>query len=262
MKVAQSFSLFGVLALYGLATIDADEQPKIVGGEKENDAVPYQISLQVLINSFYGLGPKTWAHNCGGSIVSPNYVVSAAHCLDGIDAPRMSIVYGTNDLRNDGNKGTRTMIQSFKIHPDYVELDRCDIGIIRVVDSFVYSDAVKPISYSDEHVDGGVPCVLTGWGYTLPVRVGRTPQDLQRAELTTITNEECRTRGFPVNPTEICTFTRIGQGACGGDSGGPLVCNNQLAGVVSYGTRFCGIGSPDVFTRVSEFKTWIDENQL
>ncbi|XP_058817324.1 chymotrypsin-2-like [Topomyia yanbarensis] len=216
MKVVQSFSLVGVLALYGLVTANADEQQtKIVGGEMAKESVPYQISLQVLINSFYGLGPRTWTHNCGGSIIAPYYVVSAAHCLNGIEAPRMSIIYGTKDLRNDGSKGTRTLVKSYKIHPDYVELDRCDIGLIRVVDQFVYSANVKPIKYSADPVAGGVPCSLTGWGYTIPIRIGRTPKDLQRAELTTITNEECKSRGFPVNPTEICTFTRFGQGACG-----------------------------------------------
>ncbi|XP_058822549.1 chymotrypsin-1-like isoform X2 [Topomyia yanbarensis] len=263
MKVVQSFSLVGLLALYGLVTATADKkQTKIVGGDIATVPIPYQISLQVLINSFHGFGPKTWTHNCGGSIIAPYYVVSAAHCLDGIEAPRMSIVYGTNDLRNNSSKGTRTLVESYKIHPSYVELNRNDIGIIRVVDQIVFNEIVQPIVYSAEKVAGGVRCLLTGWGYTMPKPIGRTPMDLRVVELTTITNKECKNRGSAVNPTEICTFTRIGQGACLGDSGGPLVCKNQVSGVVSYGTRFCGIGSPDVFTRVSEFKTWLDENQL
>ncbi|XP_055641005.1 chymotrypsin-1-like [Toxorhynchites rutilus septentrionalis] len=262
MKVMRSLSLVGVLTLCSLAaTVNGDEQSKVVGGQRADERIPYQISLQVMINSFYGFGPKTWAHNCGGSIIAPRYVISAAHCLDDIEASRLSIVSGTNDLRNDGSKGTRHMVEWYKIHEDYIELNRSDIGIIRVDEPFVFNDSVQPIKYSDNQVGGGETCLLTGWGYTMPIRIGRTPSDLQKAELVTITNEECRARSFPVNPTEMCTFTRIGQGACGGDSGGPLVCNNELAGVVSYGTRFCGIGSPDVFTRVSEFKSWIDANQ-
>lgn len=262
MKVARSFPLVGVLTLYGLVSVHGSEQGKIVGGDMSKQRIPYQISLQVMINSFYGFGPMTWAHNCGGSIVSPKYVITAAHCLDNIEASRLSIISGTNDLRNDGSKGTRHIVESYKIHPDYIELNRSDIGIIRVREPFVYSDTTQPIVYSSQEVAGGETCLLTGWGYTMPIRIGRTPKDLQQAEVDTITNEDCRRRGFPVNPTELCTFTRAGKGACGGDSGGPLVCNNQLSGVVSYGTRFCGIGSPDVFTRVSEFKAWIDENQL
>lgn len=45
-----------------------------------------------------------------------------------------------------------------------------------------------------------------------------------------------------------------------GDSGGPLAYNGSLVGVVSYGTAICAIGQPDVYTRVSSFVDWIDEN--
>ncbi|KAL1401151.1 hypothetical protein pipiens_001986 [Culex pipiens pipiens] len=264
MVTMKSFPLVGgILAvLYGLVSVNGNEQTKVVGGTQSRERVPHQISLQIMINSLYGFGPKTWAHNCGGSIVSPSYVITAAHCLDGIEASRLSIVSGTNDLRNDGAKGSRRLVASYKIHPEYKELDKCDIGIMRTQEPFVFDASTQPIRYSDTQVGGGESCTLTGWGYTMPIRIGRTPQDLQQAELKTITNEECRSKGFPVNPTEICTFTRAGQGACGGDSGGPLVWNGELIGVVSYGTRFCGIGSPDVFTRVSEFKAWLDENQV
>nr|XP_019563782.2 chymotrypsin-1-like [Aedes albopictus] len=261
MGTTQWFPLVGVLVLSSLMVASGNDNSKIVGGTTSSDAVPYQISLQIMARSYYGLGPLEWMHNCGGSIVSPLYVVSAAHCLDGIDPARLSVVSGTNDLRDNGSKGTRRKVSWFKIHPDYIELNRSDIGIIKVAEPFTFNAKEQPITYSDKQVGGGVDCVLTGWGYTMPVRIGKTPQDLQEAQLRTITNAECRSRGFPVNPTEICTFTRVGQGACGGDSGGPLVCNHELVGVVSYGTRFCGIGSPDVFTRVSEFKSWIDENQ-
>ncbi|EAT41451.1 AAEL006919-PA [Aedes aegypti] len=250
-----------VLVLSGLVIVSGNDNSKIVGGQTAMNPIPYQISLQIMARSFYGFGPMEWMHNCGGSIVSERYVVSAAHCLDGIDASRLSVISGTNDLRNNGSKGTRHMVSWFKIHPDYIELNRSDIGIIKVAEPFTFGTKEQPITYSDKQVGGGVECLLTGWGYTMPVRIGKTPEDLLEAQLRTITNDECRSRGFPVNPTEICTFTRLGQGACGGDSGGPLVCNDELVGVVSYGTRFCGIGSPDVFTRVSEFKSWIDENQ-
>lgn len=263
MKAVQSFSLvIAVLALYGQKDVCGDKNSKIVGGENAQERIPYQISLQIMASSFYGFGPMKWMHNCGGSVISESYVISAAHCLDGLSPSRLSIVSGTNDLRNDGSQGTRHSIEWFKIHPDYIELNRSDIGIIRVKEPFTFGDKVQPIKYSQMEVGGGVECLLTGWGYTMPIRIGKTPQDLQQARMSTITNEECQGRGFPVNPTEICTLTRAGKGACGGDSGGPLVCNKELAGVVSYGTRFCGIGSPDVFTRVSEFKSWIDANQI
>uniref|UniRef100_A0A182FSP2 Peptidase S1 domain-containing protein n=1 Tax=Anopheles albimanus TaxID=7167 RepID=A0A182FSP2_ANOAL len=259
---------FFLITMSGITRADVDpsttqsDDSKIVGGTKAEERIPYQISLQVLVSTWFGFGPRRWMHNCGGSIVNEYYVVTAAHCLDGMNASRMSIVAGTNDLRNDGAKGTRYMIASYLIHPDYIELNRSDIGVMRTTQRIQFNEKVQPITYSSTFVGGNQTCLLTGWGYTMPVRIGSTPQDLQEAELTTITNDECREKGMPVNPTEICTFTRRGQGACGGDSGGPLVCNRELSGVVSYGTRFCGIGLPDVYTRVSEFDTWIQENTM
>lgn len=105
--------------------------------------------------------------------------------------------------------------------------------------------------------------VLSGWG-TLSFE-GALPNNLQCLNLTTIANSECATAHsnatypYPVFDSNICTFTEYGQGACHGDSGGPLVVNNVLVGVVSWGQP-CGVGYPDVFTRVSSFVSWIQEN--
>jgi len=91
------------------------------------------------------------------------------------------------------------------------------------------------------------------------IRVGKPPNDLQRARLPVISNEECRSKGMAVGPREICTLSRLGQGACGGDSGGPLTKGDGelLIGVVSYGTRICALDTPDVYTRVSKYVAWI-----
>lgn len=57
----------------------------------------------------------------------------------------------------------------------------------------------------------------------------------------------------------ICSFGANGNGMCMGDSGGPLVANGQLAGAVSWGVP-CGVGSPDVFARISSHHAWIVQN--
>lgn len=108
--------------------------------------------------------------------------------------------------------------------------------------------------------------MLTGWGYSNPFRFGSTPTSLKRVRLPTLTHEKCKESIKNLTETEICTLKNIGEGACGGDSGGPLVSDKEsgqdteLVGVVSYGTKYCAIGSPDVFTRVSMFNSWILEN--
>lgn len=87
--------------------------------------------------------PDGWAHNCGGSIVSQTHVVTAAHCLAGYNTSGLSIWAGTTKL--NGN-GTRYFVSSFIIHPDYVQLNTSDIGIITLTKAFVYSDTVSNIN--------------------------------------------------------------------------------------------------------------------
>lgn len=101
---------------------------------------------------------------------------------------------------------------------------------------------------------------MIGWGRTS--YPGVIPNDLQYLPSRTISFETCKNAWsveFIVN-SEICTFTREGQGACHGDSGGPLVSgsdgNFKLIGLVSWGAP-CAIGMPDVYTRVSSFADWV-----
>lgn len=181
-------------------------ESRIVGGQTAPRPYPYQISLQIKTNNGY-------SHNCGGSIVKENCVLTAAHCVVDFQPGNLSIFAGTNKL-NDVN-GQRYSVNSFKVHPDYQELVQNDIAVIKINDAFQYSSKIAPIKYTSNEVGGGVNCTLTGWGYTNPFRVGNPPNDLQRAFLPTLTNDQCRADGQNVGTTEICTYSRFLQGACG-----------------------------------------------
>lgn len=82
----------------------------------------------------------SWSHNCGGSVVSERHVVTAAHCLQGFNASSLSIWAGTTKL-NKGGK--RFMVEKFIIHPDYVKLNKSDIGIITINGTFKFSEQVS-----------------------------------------------------------------------------------------------------------------------
>lgn len=124
----------------------------------------------------------------------------------------MSILAGTTKLNGDGK---RYMVKSFVSHPDYKELVTSDIAVIKINGTFALSKKIQPIKYSDQEVPGGVNCTLTGWGYTTAIRFGKPPNELQRVVLPSITNDECRDEGMEVGKTEICTYSKFGQGACG-----------------------------------------------
>lgn len=190
---------------------------RIVGGETAKKSYPYQISLQIKVPvylAFFPTGRNEWTHNCGGAIVSPTCVLTAAHCVVDYKPADLSILAGTNKLRGGG--GTRYMVTNTKAHPNYKELVTSDIAVMKINGTFNFTDKIQPIKYSKQEIGGGVNCTLTGWGYTTPIRLGTPPNELQVAVLPTITNSECRDEGMKgVNDTEICTFSRIGQGACG-----------------------------------------------
>lgn len=127
----------------------------------------------------------------------------------------MSIFAGTNDLRKE-SEGSRHLIDNCLVHPEYVELNNSDVAVCRLQSPLPFSDNIGPIKLSKEYVGGEKDCTLTGWGYTSMVRGFPLPNDLQKANLPTLTNEECNERGHNVGPREVCTLSRFGQGACGG----------------------------------------------
>lgn len=127
----------------------------------------------------------------------------------------MSVFAGTNDLRKE-SEGMRIRVEDCKIHPEYVELNNSDVAVCKLQESFTFSEKIQPITLSEEYVGGDETCLLTGWGYTTMIRGLPLPNELQRANLTSLTNEQCNENGHSVGPREICTLTHLGQGACGG----------------------------------------------
>ncbi|XP_017030653.2 chymotrypsin-1 [Drosophila kikkawai] len=237
---------------------------RIVGGSDvpAGEHVPYQVSLQ-----YSTRGGQM--HFCGGSIIAPNRILTAAHCCQGLNASRMSVVAG---IRGLDERGSRSKVLSYIIHPNYQELVTSDIAVLSIDPPLKFDNAsIGAIEFrGKEFVGGGVPVTLTGWGLRLPVPFPfldniNYPNTMQRMSYHTITNRECRDRGMEsVTDTEICARGPF-RGACSGDSGGPLVTTDKglkQVGVVSYGLVVCALFiSPDVYTRVSTFSDWI-EGQL
>lgn len=146
--------------------------------------------------------------------MTPTCVLTAAHCVVDYQPPRLSILAGTSKLRGGGGK--RYLVQSIKVHPNYKELVTSDIAVMKINGTFDFDDPkIAPIKYSSQAVGGGVNLTLTGWGYTTPIRIGAPPNDLQVAVLPSITNDECQKEGMNVTETEMCTYSRLFQGACG-----------------------------------------------
>ncbi|XP_011049282.1 PREDICTED: chymotrypsin-1-like [Acromyrmex echinatior] len=243
-------SLLYILSIIAnIHELSADESvqqiPKIVGGKLANEGqFPYQASLRLNNNHF-----------CGGSVISKRHILTAAHCMSGLDNAVITVVLGTNTLDKGGD-------QYFSIkkwvHPYYNSiLIWHDIALIKVNKDIVFGDKVKPIALSTKNFDkSDYPATLSGWGTTnYP---GKTPNDLQYIQLRVINQKKCVASSYRITKNNICTLNTWGEGACHGDSGGPLVADNEQIGVVSWGIP-CAKNQPDVFTRVSSYLIWIND---
>jgi len=233
-----------------------DEESRIIGGTTAKDGqFPYQAGLS-LDNSYW----------CGGSIISVNYILTAAHCVDGIN--NVKVIVGTVN-RLSSTAQTRSSTKSLiKIHEGWNSRTLAnDIALIYVQTPFQIGGSVgiatlPKISGSYSTYDGQT-VIASGWGKTTDTSSVATY--LQYGSMKVITNSDCsKTYGTIITSSKVCTATTSGVSTCNGDSGGPLVLNDSAKtqiGLTSFGSsKGCTQGYPVAFTRVTSFLTWIQTN--
>ncbi|KAK4873167.1 hypothetical protein RN001_015196 [Aquatica leii] len=224
---------------------------KIVGGTVASEGqFPYQISQRY--NS---------RHRCGGSIIDEHTILSAAHCVHGISGDKFKIVVGSNQLSSGG---LWYSVSRYVMHEQYdSNLLTDDIAVIKVLDPIQFTTHIQPVVVDDTFISADVECVLSGFGTTS--YPGNASNDLLYFEGNVFDFNKCKEvfaeDNFPVLESNICAFSKNGIGACSGDSGGPLVSNQKQIGIASW-VDPCGVGDPDVFTRVSYYYDWITTQQL
>ncbi|XP_044582557.1 trypsin-1-like [Cotesia glomerata] len=224
---------------------------RIVGGDNTTiEDVPYQISLQV-----YG------RHNCGGSIISKEWIVTAGHCVSS-SVSTHTIRAGTTFHNNDGSHHTvAEIIRHEGFGSDESGFPINDVALIRVNEVFQFDETRQPIPLfnPDEEAIPGSISVITGWGNTL----SEFPDNLQTVNVPIISKAQCNENyasygGIPEN--EICAaYPGGGKDACQGDSGGPLAIEGRLAGLTSWGIGCARPEYPGVYTEVAAFRSWIKQ---
>ncbi|NXV46390.1 OVCH2 protein, partial [Uria aalge] len=249
---------------------------RIVGGNQvKQGSHPWQVSLK-----------RRQKHFCGGTIVSAQWVVTAAHCLSDRNVlPYLSVTAGEHDLRIREN-GEQTLPVKYVIkHPNFDPRRPMDydIALVKLDGAFNFSSSVLPACLPDpgEKFEAGYICTACGWGRLN--ENGVLPQVLYEVNLPILNSKECSralsTLKKPIRgDTIMCAgFPDGGKDACQGDSGGPLLCRSKhgawtLAGVISWGMgcargwisnekkKHHNRGSPGIFTDLSAVLSWVQEN--
>ncbi|XP_061423593.1 trypsin-like [Lethenteron reissneri] len=217
----------------------------IVGGsECAAHSQPWQVSL----NNGY--------HFCGGSLISSEWVVSAAHCYQ--TPSRICVRIGEHNIFV--SEGNEQWIQASKAirHPRYrsASTDN-DIMLIKLSTPATLNQYAQAIPLPSSCVDTGVTCTISGWGET-QTSVG-SPDVLMCVQAPVLSDTSCRNSyPFVITNNMICLgYQEGGKDSCQNDSGGPVVCNGQLQGIVSWG-RGCALPNhPGVYTKVCNYNSWI-----
>ncbi|XP_011341349.1 serine protease snake isoform X2 [Ooceraea biroi] len=247
------------------------ETPLIVGGVR---AKPAEFPHMAVIGFNKG-GDVFW--HCGGSIISENFILTAAHCLESPDnGPATKVRAGLINLSTpDDAMQERNIVERIK-HPDYKGSVRYhDIALFKLDRPLELNPRVRPACLEASTQISGKSAIASGFGKTsYESDIGSN--ELMKVQLNYISEDDCKksytddlgSRQMPqglISSLLCAGIMEGGKDTCQGDSGGPLqrvlaepYCMYSIVGVTSFG-KFCAFKfMPAVYTKVSSYIDWIE----
>mmetsp|Transcript_12948 Transcript_12948/g.25042 ORF Transcript_12948/g.25042 Transcript_12948/m.25042 type:complete len:1027 (+) Transcript_12948:330-3410(+) len=249
--------------------VDPNQQvvsERIVGGIAIDYRRQYQFLVALKISG---------TSMCGGVLISPTHVLTAAHCTYGKSASQIEVRVGAhmlNEAFEDRDScALKRSVSKLTQHPSFDHNTLLnDIAILTLDSPVDYSPIEVYDPSTDQHSGGvlgleetGVSLRVAGWGYhaASAADMSNTPF---YTDVPVVHNDVCNLElNLNIADSMVCAGGVAGRDACQGDSGGPLFSvrdgNYQLVGLVSFGDGCGNEGVPGVYTRLSSFRSWICE---